>query len=33
MARLTKQWRHQQAEARPLNEATEANLASLGFGK
>jgi type I restriction enzyme M protein len=33
MARLTTQWRQQQAEARRLDEAIEANLARLGFGK
>ena len=33
IARLTTQWREQQAEARRLDEAIEANLARLGFGK
>ena len=32
MARLTKQWREQQAEARRLDAAIEENLARLGFG-
>ena len=32
MARLTTQWRQQQAEARRLDEAIEKNLARLGFG-
>ena len=32
MARLTAQWREQQAEANRLDEAIEANLKSLGFG-
>ena len=32
MARLTAQWREQQAEARRLDAAIEANLARLGFG-
>ena len=32
MARLTKQWREQQAEARRLDAAIEVNLRSLGFG-
>ena len=32
MARLSKQWREQQAEARRLDAAIEANLARLGFG-
>ena len=32
MARLTKQWRQQQAEARRLDAAIEENLARLGFG-
>ncbi len=31
MARLTKQWREQQAEARRLDAAIEENLARLGF--
>ena len=31
MARLTAQWREQQAEARKLDAAIEANLAALGF--
>ena len=31
MARLTAQWREQQAEARRLDSAIEANLKSLGF--
>ena len=31
MARLTRQWREQQVEARRLDEAIEANLARLGF--
>ena len=31
MARLTKQWRQQQAEAAKLDAAIEANLARLGF--
>ena len=31
MARLTAQWREQQAEARRLDEAIEANLTRLGF--
>ena len=31
MARLTKQWREQQAEARRLDAAIEANLVRLGF--
>ena len=30
-ARLSGQWREQQAEAARLNEAIEANLRSLGF--
>ena len=33
MARLTTQWREQQAEASRLDAAIEANLKSLGFGK
>ena len=33
MARLTTQWRQQQAEARLLDAAIEENLARLGFGK
>ena len=33
MARLTKQWRAQQAEARRLDAAIEANLERLGFGR
>ena len=33
MARLTVQWRGQQAEAQRLNEAIEGNLVKLGFGK
>ena len=33
MARLTEQWREQQAEARRLDAAIEENLARLGFGK
>ena len=32
MARLSAQWREQQAEAAKLDEAIEANLRSLGFG-
>ena len=32
MARLITQWREQQAEARKLDAAIEANLAALGFG-
>ena len=32
MARLTEQWRKQQAEARRLDAAIEENLARLGFG-
>ena len=32
MARLSKQWREQQAEARRLDVAIEENLARLGFG-
>ena len=32
MKRLTAQWREQQAEARNLDTAIEANLAALGFG-
>ena len=32
MARLTTQWRQQQAEARRLDAAIEENLARLGFG-
>ena len=32
MARLSKQWREQQAEARRLDAAIEENLARLGFG-
>ena len=32
MARLTAQWREQQAEARKLDAAIEANLKMLGFG-
>ena len=32
MTRLTAQWREQQAEARKLDSAIEANLAALGFG-
>ena len=32
MARLTSQWREQQAEARKLDAAIEANLKELGFG-
>ena len=32
MKRLTAQWREQQAEARRLDGAIEANLARLGFG-
>ena len=32
MARLTAQWREQQAEAAKLDAAIEANLARLGFG-
>ncbi len=32
MARLSKQWREQQAEARRLDVAIEENLAKLGFG-
>ena len=32
MARLTAQWRQQQAEAEKLDAAIEANLKSLGFG-
>ena len=31
MARLTKQWREQQAEARRLDAAIEENLVRLGF--
>ena len=31
MARLTKQWRQQQAEAAKLDAAIEVNLARLGF--
>ena len=31
MARLTKQWREQQAEARRLDVAIEKNLKNLGF--
>ena len=31
MARLTAQWRQQQAEAENLDAAIEANLKSLGF--
>ena len=33
MARLSAQWREQQAEARRLDAAIEENLARLGFGK
>ena len=33
MARPITQWRQQQAEARRLDVAIEANLARLGFGK
>ena len=33
MARLSKQWREQQAEARRLDAAIEENLAKLGFGR
>ena len=33
MARLSAQWREQQAEARRLDSEIEANLAQLGFGK
>ena len=33
MARLTTQWRTQQAEANRLNAAIEKNLAALGFGR
>ncbi len=33
MARLSAQWREQQAEARRLGSEIEANLARLGFGK
>ena len=33
MARLTKQWREQQAEAKRLDEEIEANLVKLGFGE
>ena len=33
MARLSAQWREQQAEARRLDSEIEANLARLGFGK
>ena len=33
MARLTAQWRTQQAEANRLNAAIEKNLAALGFGR
>ena len=32
MARLTTQWRWQQAEARRLDAAIAENLARLGFG-
>ena len=32
MARLTFQWREQQAEAQRLDAEIEANLARLGFG-
>ena len=32
MARLSAQWREQQAEAQKLDAAIEANLKSLGFG-
>ncbi len=32
MARLTRQWREQQAEARQLDETIEENLGTLGFG-
>ena len=32
MARLSAQWREQQAEARRLDAEIEANLARLGFG-
>ena len=32
MARLTKQWREQQAEAARLDAAIEANLRRLGYG-
>ena len=32
MARLSAQWREQQAEARRLDAAIEENLARLGFG-
>ena len=32
MARLTAQWREQQAEAAKLDEAITANLERLGFG-
>ena len=32
MARLTKQWREQQAEAARLDAAIEANLRGLGYG-
>ena len=32
MARLTAQWREQQAEAAKLDAEVEANLKSLGFG-
>ena len=32
MARLSKQWREQQTEARRLDAAIEENLARLGFG-
>ncbi len=32
MARLTKQWREQQAEAARLDAAIDANLKALGFG-
>ena len=33
MARLSAQWREQQAEARRLDAAIEENLARLGFGE
>ena len=32
MARLTKQWREQQAEGKRLDAEIEANLKALGFG-
>ena len=32
MARLSAQWREQQAEAQRLNAAIKENLARLGFG-